>query len=244
MTSKKYILGNWKLNKNLSDITKFFAEFNKHQITNNKIVYGFAPTFLGLGMASNLKKGQTIIISQDVCENDEGSYTGQISCKQLKDFGIKHAIVGHSETRKFLGCTDTIVNKKVKACLKNKIAPIVCIGESLKQYNAKQTKQVLAKQLKIIFAGVDASKCIVAYEPLWAIGSGKTPTTKEISSLCGFIKSIVKKTPVLYGGSVNDTNALTIVTLKNVDGLLIGGASLCPHKFHNILKGVNLWTRK
>lgn len=227
------------MNKNLAEITKFFASFNKHLITNNKIKYGFAPTYLGLGLASNLKKGQTFIIAQDVCEQEEGSYTGQISCKQLKDYKINYAIVGHSETRKFLGCTDQMVNKKVKVCLANKITPIVCIGESLQQYNKHQTKDVLAKQLKTIFNGVDDSKCIVAYEPLWAIGTGKTPTLKEITTICTHLKKFVQHTPILYGGSVNENNAIDIVTLKNVDGLLIGGASLCPDKFNKILKEVN-----
>ena len=240
---KKYILGNWKLNKNLQDITKFFADFNKHLVTNKDVVYGFGPTYLGLGIASNLKKGQTIIFAQDVSNNLEGGYTGQISCEQLKDFSIKYTLVGHSETRKYLGCTDEIVNQKVKTCLANKITPIVCIGETLAQYNKKQTKQVLTKQLKTIFKGVQASKCIIAYEPIWAIGSGKTPTLKQIDSLCCFIKKFIKA-PVLYGGSVNDKNALSIITLKHVDGLLIGGASLCSKGFAKILKEVNLWKRK
>lgn len=244
MSRKKYILGNWKLNKNLEEITKFFVDFNKHLVVNKNIVYGFAPTHLGLGLASNLKKGQTIIIAQDVSQNLEGSYTGQISCKQLKDYEINYAIVGHSEARKFLGCTDKIVNEKVKTCLANKITPIVCIGESLTQYNQKQTKQVLAKQLKVIFNNADATKCIIAYEPLWAIGSGKTPTLNEINNLCCFIKTFVKQTPVLYGGSVNENNALDIVTLKDVDGLLIGKTSLCPKAFTKILKEVNVWKEK
>lgn len=240
----KYIFGNWKLNKNLKEITSFFAIFNKHLITSKKIVYGFAPTYLGIGLSTNLKKGQTIILAQDVASNLAGSYTGQVGCQQLKDFGISYAIVGHSESRKYLGCTDEIVNQKVKTCLANKITPVVCIGETLNQYNKKQTKQVLAKQLKTIFKGVDASKCVIAYEPLWAIGSGKTPTLKEISNLCGYIKSFAKRTPILYGGSVNEQNALDIVTLKNVDGSLIGGASLDPHKMTKILKELKLWLTK
>lgn len=244
MARTKYILGNWKMNKNLVEISQFFANFNKHLIVNPKIKYGFAPTYLGLGLAANLKKGQTFIIAQDVNYELEGSYTGQISCKQLKDYKINYAILGHSETRKFLGCTDKIVNMKVKACLANNITPIVCIGESLQQYEKHQTKAVLAKQLKTIFNGVNASKCLVAYEPLWAIGTGKTPTTKEITTICTYLKGFVKHTPILYGGSVNENNALNIVALKNVDGLLIGGASLHPDKFQKILKEVNVWIRK
>lgn len=256
MLRKKYILGNWKLNKDLSEITKFFNVFNKFVFRNQNLVYGFAPTHLGLGLASNLKKGQTIIMAQDVSEKLQGSYTGQISVQTLKDFDIKHAIVGHSETRQFLGYSDEIVNAKVLTCLANGITPIICIGETLKQYEAKQTKQILTKQLTTIFKDVrpnDVAKCVIAYEPIWAIGSGKTPTLKEISELCGFIRLTIKKLfnatisdkiHILYGGSVNDTNALQIISLPNVDGSLIGGASLDPKKFINILKETKQWLSK
>lgn len=256
MLRKKYILGNWKLNKNLSEITKFFAVFNKFVFRSEKIVYGFAPTHLGLAHALNLKKGQTIIMAQDVSEKIQGSYTGQISCYTLKDLDVKYVIVGHSETRQYLGCTDELVNAKVLTCLSHNITPVICIGESLKQYENKQTKQVLTKQLTTIFNTVrvnDATKCIIAYEPLWAIGSGKTPTLKEISDLCEFIRSTIKKLfndnvakqlPILYGGSVNESNALEIISLPNVDGSLIGGASLDPIKFNAIVKDIKQWTSK
>lgn len=255
MSRKKYVLGNWKLNKNLDEVTKFFSTFNKTKL-NTKIVYGFAPVGLYLQTASKLKKGNCLVIAQDVSEQIEGSYTGQVSCKQLKDFKVKHAIVGHSETRKFLGCDDKVVNAKVTACLNNGITPIICIGESLQQYKAKLTKKVLTKQINTIFKGINANnatKCIIAYEPLWAIGTGLTPTTKEISNLCGYIRKVIKqlfntnianKLPILYGGSVNDNNALNIIKLNDVDGLLIGGASLCPAKMIKIIKNIDIWLTK
>ncbi len=256
MLRKKYILGNWKLNKNLSEIAKFFVYFNKLVIRSEKIVYGFAPTHLGLAHAVNLKKGQTIIMAQDVSEKIQGSYTGQTSCYTLKDLSVKHVIVGHSETRQYLGCTDAMVNAKVLTCLSHNITPVICIGETLKQYENNQTKQVLTKQLTTIFNSVrpkDATKCIIAYEPLWAIGSGQTPTLKEISELCEFIRLTIKKLfnvnvanrlPILYGGSVNEGNALEIISLPNVDGTLIGGASLDPNKFSTILKEIKQWVSK
>lgn len=259
MLKKKYIFGNWKLNKNLTDTTKFFSQFYKQLSVvktiakNNNLIYGFAPVSTCLSLSTKLKRGKTAIIAQDVSEYAFGSYTGQVSCLQLKDFNIKYAIVGHSETRKYLGCTDLNVNAKSKTCLINKITPIICIGESLAEYNKKQTKQVLAKQLKIILKGIDARKCIIAYEPLWAIGSGKTPTLKEINSVCEFIRKTIKQlsnvnvannTPILYGGSVNEVNALKIVTLTHVNGLLIGGASLIPNKFVKILKDINTWQKE
>lgn len=259
---KKYILGNWKLNKNLSETVAFFRTLNNtlkkdEQLANSKsLVYGIAPTFMGLQPAQALKKGVTNIIAQDVSAIDHGSYTGQVSCKQLKDYKIKYCILGHSETRKYLGVTDKIVNEKVLACLANDIKPIICIGESLEQYNKKQTKRVLTNQLKTIFKGVkaaDAFNCIIAYEPLWAIGSGKTPSFEEISALCSYMRSVIKnifnasvcyQMPLLYGGSVNENNALDIITLKDVDGLLIGGVSLDASKFSQILTTIKKWKNK
>ncbi|XQP55604.1 MAG: triose-phosphate isomerase [Mycoplasmoidaceae bacterium] len=252
---KKYIFGNWKLNKNQAEVSTFFATFNKQQVKSDYLVYGVAPTFLGLQLANYLKQGQTNIVAQDVCEYEHGSFTGQISVRQLNDLNINYVIVGHSEARKYLGCTDQIVNKKVAICLANDITPIICIGESLKEYKAKQTKKVLAKQLKTIFKGIsvsEAKKCIIAYEPLWAIGSGKTPSLSEINGLCTYLKQVLKtlykqtmNTPILYGGSVNNDNAIEIATQLSVDGLLIGGASLDANKFATILQHLNLWlTRK
>lgn len=254
IANKKYILGNWKLNKNNKDIVCFFKTFNKKLVKSNRLVYGFAPTHLGLAVAAELIKGQTILMSQDVSDKLQGSFTGQVSCQQLKDLKINYAIVGHSEARQYLGCDDKLVNKKVLTCLANNIHPVICIGESLNQYNKKQTKQVLAKQLKTIFNRVkDANKCLIAYEPLWAIGTGKTPTLKEISDLCHYIRqvmkqlfgnSVAKQLPILYGGSVNENNAPDIITLKDVDGSLIGGASLCPNKFSKIVKDLKLCLEK
>jgi len=261
---KKYILGNWKCNKSLTEVISFFRTFNHTLDADEKlsgcrtIVYGIAPTYLGLQAAVTLKKGVTEIIAQDVSGAENGSYTGQVSATMLKDpnLQIKYCIVGHSETRKFLGVDDRIVNEKVIACLKHNVKPVICIGESLSQYNKKQTKKVLSNQIKTIFKNVsakDANNCIIAYEPLWAIGTGKTPTLEEVASLCGFIRQTVKsiynasvcyQMPILYGGSVNENNALDIIKQKDVDGLLIGGASLDPYKFTKIIKDVKAWKIK
>jgi len=258
---KKYVLGNWKCNKSLTEVIAFFRTFNNvlkldTKLTGCKtIVYGVAPTYLGLQAAVTLKKGATQIIAQDVSGAENGSYTGQVSANMLKDpnLDIEYCIVGHSETRKFLGVSDKIVNEKVLACLRHNIKPVICIGESLTQYNKKQTKRVLANQLKTIFKDVpakEATNCVIAYEPLWAIGTGKIPSFEEISNLCGYMRQVVKnifnvsicyQMPILYGGSVNEKNALDIITLKDVDGLLIGGASLDPYKFSKILKDVKQW---
>lgn len=252
----KYIFGNWKLNKINKDIVDYFNYFDnylkkhKNLAFVKSIIYGIAPTFLGLPIATSIKHPTINILAQDVSDAEMGSYTGQISCQQLKELGIKYVIIGHSETRKYLNVNDEIVNKKLISCWKNKIIPIICIGESLDQYKKKQTKKFLAKQLKTIFSNINhvhKQKCIIAYEPLWAIGTGKIPSLLEIENICSFIKTILKKifnnsmvcsTPVLYGGSVDENNAINIIMQKNVDGLLIGKASLDVHKFIKILESV------
>ena len=221
----KYIFGNWKLNKTNNEIVDYFHYLNNYLKRNKKIysckslIYGVAPTFLGLSIATSLKNKKINILAQDVCDVEAGSYTGQIGCKQLKDLHIKYAIIGHSETRKYLNVDDKTVNKKLITCFKNKIIPIICIGEPIYYYKNNQTKKFLLNQLKTIFCNVnnvDMQKCIIAYEPLWAIGTGKTPSLLEIENICKFIKwsikkilncSLVTQFPILYGGSVNDINA-------------------------------------
>ena len=255
-TKHKYIFGNWKLNKTNKDIILYFRNFNNYLKKNKRLascktlVYGIAPTFLGLSLVAKLKNKSLNILAQDVSDAEIGSYTGQIGCKQLIDLNIKYTIIGHSETRKYLNVNDKIVNKKLITCLKNKITPIICIGESLDCYKKKQTKKFLANQLKTIFLNVEhdhKQKCIIAYEPLWAIGTGQIPSLSEIENISSYIRISIKKifnhtfaaqTPILYGGSVNDTNATNILKQKNVDGLLIGGASLDVYKFIKILESV------
>lgn len=253
---KKYIIGNWKLNNGFAETTKYFTQFNKLLnsdkilLNNKQLFYGLAPSYLSLALATKHKISPTQIIAQDVANVDKGSYTSQVSCSQLKDLKIKYAIIGHSETRKYLGVTDAIVNAKAINVFANKMIPIICIGESLDEYNNKLTKKVLANQIKTILQNIDilnASKAIIAYEPLWAIGSGKTPTFEEIAKLAGFIRKTLtslyddttaKQMVILYGGSVNENNAVSIIKQPNVDGLLIGGVSLYPDKFFKIIRDV------
>lgn len=252
----KYIFGNWKLNKTNNEIIDYFHFLNNYLKKNKKLssckslICGLAPTFLGLSIATSLKDKKINIIAQDVCDAEGGSYTGQIGCKQLKDLHIKYTIIGHSETRKYLNVDDKIVNKKLITCFKNKIIPIVCIGEPIYYYKNNQTKKFLLNQLKTIFCNVNnvsMQKWIIAYEPLWAIGTGKTPSLLEIENICKFIKGSIKKIlnssplsqiPILYGGSVNEINATSISNQKDVDGLLIGAASLDVYKFIKILESI------
>lgn len=255
-----YVLGNWKLNKSFNDLAGFFHTFNEQlrndpTLNNSPIIYGFAPSYVSIQPAQTLKQGKTEILSQDVCGVGFGAYTGQIAAKQLLDYQVKYCIVGHSETRKYLFVTDQMVRTKTKSLLENGMVPVICVGESLSQYEGKQTYSVLENQLKIIFKTIDkdnASKCVIAYEPLWAIGSGKTPTMVEIENTCSSIRhmlasmydeTIANKISILYGGSVKPENTKDIISNPDVDGLLIGGASLDPNQFFSILKTVEQWKK-
>lgn len=255
MTRSKYIIGNWKLHKDNKEIDKFFAAFNKLVTTDDSIVYGFAPTHVCLAHALKAKKKtSTLIIGQDVSSQLEGSLTGQVSAKQLQVLGLKYCIVGHSETRQFLAVTDQDINKKVLALIQCGIKPIICIGENAKQ--KAHPEKVLEKQLTTIFKHVkpeEACQCLIAYEPVWAIGSGLTPSLNKIKETTNFIRKTIKqlfngivanKVGILYGGSVGVDNALDIMKQKDVDGLLIGSVSLDPKKFTTIMKKVSVWKRK
>ncbi len=247
---KKYILGNWKLHKQSKDIISFFKTFNKLPISNKNVIYGFAPTHVYLDKALKLKKKATTnILAQDVSCELEGSYTGQISAKQLKDLKIAYCIIGHSETRQFLGCDDVCVGKKIVALTNYQIKPIVCIGEKASQ--KRNPQRALKQQLETIFKHIkpeQASQCLIAYEPIWAIGSGETPSLNRIKETATFIRQTMKKLfngivankiGILYGGSVDTTNAKHILLQRNVDGLLIGGASLDPKKIAQIIRVAN-----
>ena len=154
---KVYVLGNWKLHKSFKDILDFFRTFNELLKTDTElsksesIAYGFAPSYVSIQPAQSLKQGKTLILSQDVCGVGFGAYTGQIAASQLLDYDVKHCIVGHSETRKYLFVTDQMVRTKTKALLGLNMTPIICIGESLEQYEKKQTYDVLTNQLKTVF---------------------------------------------------------------------------------------------
>lgn len=253
---KTYIFGNWKLHKKFNEISLFFKHFNylikkdKRINKNPNLIHGFAPSHLGILPAINFAKGKTNILAQDVGCNNIGAFTGQVAFWQLNEFKINYAIVGHSETRKYLGNSDKNVNKTIKVLLNNNIIPVICIGESLKTYKSKQTNAFLAQQIKTIFKDISLDliqKCIIAYEPLWAIGSGKTPTLDEIQQIAHFIRqsfksfddkqsNICENLHILYGGSANVKNASDLMSLNDIDGLLIGGASLDPAAFVSILK--------
>lgn len=204
-----------------------------------------APDFSGLSLvATNLKKSAVKLAAQNIAAYDQGAYTGEVGAKSLKQLGVKYVLVGHSERRTYLKENGETINLKISQALKNNLIPVLCIGESLKERKSKKTNSVLHKQLQEALAGLkisDDKSIIVAYEPVWAIGSGKAMLPNEAEGMHVFIKvalaEIIGQIPrVIYGGSVNAKNAGEFLEWPNIDGLLVGGASLKLDEFSKIVK--------
>ena len=241
MTNKyMYFIANWKmfgsLNslKSLDKFMKFFKNFKKN--TYSKIIY-CPPTTLINPMIKKLKKTRIQIGAQNCHENENyGASTGSINAKMLKGVGATYVIIGHSENRQE-GETDKLVNNKIKSALKSGLKVIFCIGETLKEKKTKKTKKLLSKQIKLGLNKIKNNKnIIIAYEPIWSIGSGLIPKKKELFETIKFIKKKAKNYKVLYGGSVNPKNIDSLNLINNIDGYMIGGASQDPKKFIDIIK--------
>ena len=241
MTNKyMYFIANWKmfgsLNslKSLDKFIKFFKNFKKN--TYSKIIY-CPPTTLINPMIKKLKKTRIQIGAQNCHENQNyGAFTGSINAKMLKSVGATYVIIGHSENRQ-KGETDKLINNKIKSALKSGLKVIFCIGETLKEKKTKKTKKLLSKQIKLGLNKIKNNKnIIIAYEPIWSIGSGLIPKKKELFETIRFIKKKAKNFKVLYGGSVNPKNINSLNLINNIDGYMIGGASQDPKKFIDIIK--------
>tara|TARA_B100002019_G_C21131192_1_gene528366 strand:- start:172 stop:909 length:738 start_codon:yes stop_codon:yes gene_type:complete len=241
MTNKYiYFIANWKmfgsLNslKSLDKFIKFFKNFKKN--TYSKIIY-CPPATLINPMIKKLKKTRIQIGAQNCHENQNyGAFTGSINAKMLKSVGATYVIIGHSENRQ-KGETDKLINNKIKSALKSGLKVIFCIGETLKEKKTKKTKKLLSKQIKLGLNKIKNNKnIIIAYEPIWSIGSGLIPKKKELFETIRFIKKKAKNFKVLYGGSVNPKNINSLNLINNIDGYMIGGASQDPKKFIDIIK--------
>jgi len=210
---KKWVVANWKMNGSLQLLQDYQQAFGNSE---NLIVY---PPTVYLNQSTMLTLG-----AQNINEHPKGAFTGEISASMLADVGIKYCLVGHSERRQHFGEMNDLVRKKAELCLGNSITPIICIGETLEQYQAGKTLEILRTQLKECLP--DSKDLWVAYEPVWAIGTGLTPTTEEILSTHAFLREKLSTVTLLYGGSVNENNAESILGIPNVDGVLVGGACL------------------
>ncbi len=239
----KIISANWKMNMSLKDIEEFFIYFKGKTIKEGREVY-IAPPFIYIPIVEELRKKFKLnfkLGAQNCYYEDKGAFTGEISVKMLKDFNVDFVIIGHSERRHIFGEKDELLNKKIYKVLNEGLKCIFCIGEKLEERKNGQTFIVLENQLKNGLKNINnLENLIIAYEPVWAIGTGINAKPEQIEEAHSFIKkflekSVEKNIPILYGGSVKPENINEIMNCKNVDGVLVGGASLIAEKFLKII---------
>lgn len=236
MSRKPFIAGNWKMNMTAESGAKLIKELIPLVKDADCDVALCVPAIL-IPAATEAAKGTNIKIgAENVHWAESGAYTGEISCAQLKEYGVTYAIVGHSERRQYFGETDEGVNKRALAALKSGITPIICVGETLEERENGVTENVLSRQLEEDLKGVDdVTKVVIAYEPVWAIGTGKTATDEQAQETIAFIRKKIgkifcpkcaEKVIIQYGGSMNAKNCKGLMAQPDIDGGLIGGASL------------------
>ncbi|MDR1689200.1 MAG: triose-phosphate isomerase [Clostridiales bacterium] len=235
---KKIIAGNWKMNKTPAEAVQL-AESLKGSVNSGKADVIFCVPAIDIIPVAKALEGTNIAVGgQNMYFEDSGAFTGEISAKMLLDAGAKYVIIGHSERRQFFAETDETVNKKVLKAIESGIIPIICVGESLTQREQGITVDLVRLQTKIALKDVsaaDAANVVIAYEPIWAIGTGKTATSEQAQEVCKAIRDVVgeiydknvsEKIRVQYGGSVNAANAAELFAMPDIDGGLVGGASL------------------
>ncbi len=225
--------GNWKLNKSPLEAEAFFNDFKKQVDANDLEHFCIFPTpvLSQKTSESNINWG-----GQNCFYETKGAFTGETSASTLKEMGAKYCLVGHSERRQIFNETDQDLNKKVKTVLENEMTPVFCIGETDQERESNKTFDVLNQQLEIGLDGVDFSKIIIAYEPVWAIGTGKTATPELAAEVHDWLRERALSSPLLYGGSVKPANAADLYKNENINGFLIGGASLKVEDFVSIYK--------
>lgn len=236
---KKIIAGNWKMNYCVNKAENFVMEI-KERINTDEVDVVICPNFVSLDRVSDAIDGTNIKLgAQNVYFEDKGAYTGETSVNMLSAVGVSYCIVGHSERRQYFNETNEIVNKKAKKLLEKDIAPIVCVGETLEERESDKMFEVVEKQVKESLDGIDEqsikNKVVVAYEPIWAIGTGKTATAEQANEMCKHIRNVIsnmyseevaQNVRIQYGGSVKPANANEILNMSDIDGALVGGASL------------------
>ena len=249
---KTIIAGNWKMNKTASETQAFAAEIKALLPDTVKCETLVCIPALNITTAQKALKGTKIAVGAETMhEEAKGAFTGEMAANMLTDLGVKYVIIGHSERRQYYNETDASVNRKVRAALNAGLIPIVCVGESLAQREMGVTSELLAYQVMCALSGVSAKevrKVVIAYEPIWAIGTGKTATSEQAQEACEGIRALLRKkydaraaraVSILYGGSMNAKNAAELLAMPDIDGGLIGGASLKPADFVTIIEAAN-----
>ncbi len=242
------IVGNWKMHKTIGEALAFAGQLKQRLPGTEGKTVVLAPSFTALfPLAETLKGSGIMLAAQNLCDKEEGAYTGEVSARMLADAGCRFVIIGHSERRTLFGEGDDLINRKVRTSLKYALTPILCIGETLREREAGHTFTVLARQVQEglqELTPADAARIVVAYEPVWAIGTGKTAQPAEANEAHAFIRERVGKQygpelalalPIIYGGSVNPANSEALLAREDINGALVGGASLDCEAFARIV---------
>lgn len=239
MSRRPIIAGNWKMNKTIKEGLDFISEIKEQVSSNNDVDAVICAPFTQLHALSAAVEGTNIkIAAQNMHFEANGAFTGEVAVSNLVELGLEYVVIGHSERREMFNETDETCNKKVLVALENNINPILCVGESLSQREGEETKEVVTAQVKKGLLNVDAnvaSKVVVAYEPIWAIGTGKVATSEQAQETCMWIREevsnlfgteVADNMRIQYGGSVKPANVSELMSKEDIDGALVGGASL------------------
>jgi triosephosphate isomerase (TIM) len=244
---RPYVAGNWKMNKLRGEARAYVEEFLP-LIDGLDLDIGICVPFTALEVCVEAAQGSALrVIAQNMHEEDSGAFTGEVSAPMLKDIGVGHVLLGHSERRQFFGETDRALQRKLPKALAEGLEPILAVGELEDERENGETERRLRHQVQEAFEDVaaeDVPRVVVAYEPVWAIGTGQVATPDQAQEACGFIRALIRdkygelaeQVRIQYGGSVNDENAGELLSLPDIDGALVGGASLDPAKFARIVE--------
>jgi triosephosphate isomerase len=241
------IVGNWKMHKTTAEAVTLVQALKASVADLRDVDVGVAPPFTALGAVAEVLRGSAVFVAaQNLHWEPQGAFTGEVSAAMLTDVGCRRVIIGHSERRQYFAETDVTVNKKLRAALNAELDPILCVGETLEQRESNATFGVLEQQIRQGLAGISAAempRVVIAYEPVWAIGTGKTATPDQAQEVHAFLrgllgtlygKALADQVRIQYGGSVNAGNIQTLMTQPDVDGALVGGASLDASSFAQI----------
>ena len=246
---KPVIAGNWKMYKTLTEAKDFVEQLKGKQVDSSKVETIICAPALFLDQLVHAAKDSFISIgAQNMHEEKEGAFTGEVSGPQLKDLGVSYVVIGHSERRQYFNETDDSVNKKVKAAFENDLTPIICVGETLEQREQNETETLVSNQVMAALEGLseeNVKNSIIAYEPIWAIGTGKTATADDANDVCqairetvldSFGEEVASSLRIQYGGSVKPENIEVLLSKEHIDGALVGGASLQVDSFVKLLE--------
>jgi triosephosphate isomerase (TIM) len=242
---KPIIVGNWKLNKTIAEAMDFIEAIEPR--LHDTADFGVATSYIALASCAQ-KANKLLIAAQNVSDQDSGAFTGEVSVSMLQEIGVKFVVIGHSERRQYYNETDQSVNAKVLKTVAAGMTPIVCVGERLEEFEANQTEAVVRRQTKLALQGLSAeqvAQLVIAYEPVWAIGTGKNATKEIAQNTCAIVRDEVKRNfnqaaadavRIQYGGSVKPDNIAEYLSEADIDGALIGGASLKVDSFSEIIE--------